>query len=87
MAPLKVPRISKFIKTEGKWWLPGVGGEGNGSYCSKSKESIGNDEKVWRWGGCMTLQIYLMPLYHTIKDDSNDITIKRFQKYISVLKD
>ena len=40
MAPLKVPRVSKFIKTESKWWLPGVGEEGNGSYCLKSKECL-----------------------------------------------
>ena len=47
--------------------------------------SIGNDEKVWRWCGCMTLQIYLMPLNHTIKDDSNDITIKNFKSTSSLI--
>lgn len=40
MAPLQVPRISTFVKTESKWWLPGVEGEGNGSYYLKSKEFL-----------------------------------------------
>lgn len=36
----KVPRISKFIEAESKWWLPGAGGENKGSYCLKGAEFL-----------------------------------------------
>ena len=55
-----------------EWWLPGVGGEGNGNHClTRDGVSVWEDKKVLKMNvgdSCITMQMYLMSLNCTLKN-------------------